>query len=145
LSVEGLYIVIIPAESEVFNMNTNENNNALVIAKAYFEAMANKDIEKLMTLVSDKVTTTSPLGNLEGRESFQNFAEGFARMINKLTLITAFGDNKEAVIVYHSNTIPVPDATVAEYIVVEDNKISSVQVIYDGTPFAAYAATQSKH
>jgi hypothetical protein len=66
-------------------------------------------------------------------------------MINKLTLITAFGDNKEAVIVYHSNTIPVPDATVAEYIVVEDNKISSVQVIYDGTPFAAYAATQSKH
>lgn len=115
-------------------MNTNENNNALVIAKAYFEAMANKDIEKLMTLVSDKVTTTSPLGNLEGRESFQNFAEGFARMINKLTLITAFGDNKEAVIVYHSNTIPVPDATVAEYIVVEDNKISSVQVIYDGTP-----------
>jgi hypothetical protein len=47
LSVEGLYIVIIPTESEVFNMNTNENNNALVIAKAYFEAMANKDIEKL--------------------------------------------------------------------------------------------------
>ncbi|MNW36539.1 RNA polymerase factor sigma-70 [compost metagenome] len=126
-------------------MSTNEKNNALVIAKTYFEAMANKDVEKMLTLVTDNVTTISPLGNLEGKEAFQNFAAGFARMITKLTLIAAFGDDKKAVIVYNSNTLPVPDATVVEYIVVEDNKISSVQVIYDATPFAAYAATQPKH
>jgi hypothetical protein len=66
-------------------------------------------------------------------------------MINKLTLTAAFGDDKQAVIVYDSDTLPVKSAIVAEYITVKNGKIASTRVIYDATPFAQYMAKQAKH
>ncbi|AIQ48585.1 hypothetical protein R70723_23740 [Paenibacillus sp. FSL R7-0273] len=126
-------------------MNSNETNNALKIAHTYFEAMANRDVEKIMTLAADDIACNSPVGQLAGTQSFRGFQEGFARMIEKLTLVTALGNDQQAVIIYESDTLPVKNAIVAEYITVRNDKISSIQVIYDATPFAAYMATQAKH
>ncbi|KJD57383.1 hypothetical protein UZ38_10745 [Bacillus amyloliquefaciens] len=126
-------------------MNLNETNGALKVAHTYFDAMANKDVEKIMSLASDEMICNSPAGKLEGTQSFRGFQEGFARMINKLTLVAAFGDDEQAVIIYEADTIPVKNSTVVEYITVKNGKIASTQVIYDATPFQEYMASQSKH
>jgi len=126
-------------------MNTNETNGALKVARAYFEAMANRDVEKIMALATDDITCDSPAGHLEGIESFRGFQEGFARMINKLTLVDAFGNNKQAVIIYEADTLPVKNSTVVEYINIKNGKMISTQVIYDAAPFLEYMASQSKH
>lgn len=124
---------------------TNTNGVARRIAQDYFDAMSNKDINRLMALADDDIACFSPLGDLVGIESFRGFSEGFAKMINKLTLIAAFGDDEQAVIVYESDTLPVKSAFVAEHIIAKNGKIVSTRVIYDGTPFAEYAARQAKH
>jgi ketosteroid isomerase-like protein len=123
----------------------NVNHTPLSIARTYFESMASKDVEKLMALVADDIVCDSPVGRLAGAPAFRGFQEGFARMINKLTLIAAFGDDKQAAIVYDSDTLPVKSAIVAEYITVKNGRIASTRVIYDATPFAEYMAKQSKH
>lgn len=124
---------------------TDVNAKAAKIARAYFEAMAAKNVDGIMALAAGKVTCDSPLGHLSGTQAFRGFQEGFARMIEKLTLEAAFGDDARAVIVYVADTLPVKGAYVAEYLTVEAGKITSVRTVYDGTPFAAYAASQPKH
>jgi len=56
-------------------------------------------------------------------------------MIKKVTVLAAFGDDEQAVIVYDAETHPVPSVTAAELIVVKNGKIASTEVIYDATPF----------
>ena len=121
------------------------NGKALTIAQAYFDAMANKDADKIASMSAEDVICTSPVGKLQGVQAFRGFQEGFAKMIKKLTLVAAFGDDEHAVIVYSSETYPVPNATVAEYVTVKNGKIASTTVIYDGTPFAEYMKTAQPH
>lgn len=118
---------------------------ALEIARTYFEGMATKDVERIVAVSDDHVICNSPTGQLRGSEAFRNFQEGFAKMITKLTLVAAFGDDRQAVIVYDSETHPVSSALVAEVITVDNGKMISTTVIYDATPFAAYMATVQPH
>ncbi|GLS22926.1 hypothetical protein GCM10007874_59460 [Labrys miyagiensis] len=115
---------------------------ALSVARIYIDGIASKDINKIISVIAEDVICTSPLGQLEGAAAFRGFQEGFAKMIKKVTVIAAFGDNEHAVIVYDVDTHPVEHAVVAEYLVVKNGKIASTEVIYDATPFAAYAASQ---
>ncbi len=126
---------------------TNTNAMAAKVARAYFEAIAGKDVEGILALAADNLTCDSPLGRLEGIQRFREFHEGFARMIEKLTLEAVHGDDSQAVIVYVADTLPVKGAYIAESLTVEAGKIASVRVIYDGTPFAAYVASlpQQRH
>ncbi|MBB4279540.1 nuclear transport factor 2 family protein [Rhizobium mongolense] len=118
---------------------------ALEIARTYFEGMATNDVERIMAVSDDHVICNSPIGQSQGSEAFRNFQEGFAKMIKKLTLVAAFGDERQAVIVYDSETHPVSSALVAEVITVDNGKMISTTVIYDATPFAAYMATVQPH
>lgn len=118
---------------------------ALEIARAYVEAIANKDVDTILAISTDDVVCTSPMGQTTGRERFRAFHAGFARMITKLTVLAVHGDDQQAVVVYDAETHPVPHAVTAELIQVEDGKLASTVVIYDATPFAAYMATVQPH
>ena len=118
---------------------------ALQIARAYVDAIANKDVETILSVSADDVVCTSPLRQTTGIERFRAFHEGFARMITKLTVLAVHGDDKQAVVVYDVETNPIPHAVTAELIRVEDGKLASTNVIYDATPFAAYMATVQPH
>ena len=126
-------------------MKTETISKALTVARIYVNAIAGKDIEKILSVSADDIICNSPVGRLEGIAAFRGFHEGFARMIKKVTVRAAFGDDEQAVIVYSAETHPVPSATTAELIVVKNGKITSTEVIYDATPFAAYMATVEPH
>lgn len=124
---------------------SNSNGKALAIARAYVDAIANHDVETILSLSADDVVCTSPIGQTTGIERFRGFHSGFAKMTTNLTVLAAFGDDQQAVVVYDSESHPVPHAIVAELIKVKDGKIASTDVIYDATPFAAYMATVQPH
>jgi len=121
------------------------SGKAVTVAKAYFDAMAAKDVDTIISLCADDVLCTLPVGELQGAFAFRGFQEGFAKMIKQLTPVAIFGDDEHAVVVYNSETYPVPHAIVAEHITLNDGKIASTTVIYDGTPFAAYLKTVQPH
>ncbi|MET4739880.1 hypothetical protein ABIF73_004019 [Bradyrhizobium japonicum] len=124
---------------------TQTAGKAAEIAHIYVDAMANKDVEKIASISSNDVVCSSPLGQIAGIERCRGFQDGFARMIKKLTALAVYGDDEQAVIVYVVDTHPVANAIVAERVQVKNGKIASTDVIYDATPFAAFAATTQPH
>ena len=126
-------------------MKTETTGKALTLARTYINAIAAKDIEKILSVSADDIICNSPLGQIAGTIAFRKFHEGFSRMTKRITVLAAFGDDEHAVIVYEADTHPVPKAITAEHIVVKNGKIASTRVIYDGTPFAAYVASLPKH
>jgi hypothetical protein len=124
---------------------TDTKHKALAIARTYVYAIADKNVDAIIGVSADDVVCTSPIGRVAGTQKFREFHDGFARMIKKVTVLAAYGDDDHAVIVYSAETHPVPNAVIAELIKVENGKIASTDVIYDATPFAAFMATVQPH
>jgi len=124
---------------------TKTNGKALEIAHSYVRAIANKDVDTILSISTGDVVCTSPIGQTTGIERFRAFHDGFARMLTNLTVLAIYGDDTQAVVVYDAETHAAPHAVVAELIKVKDGKLASTDVIYDATPFAAYASTTQPH
>jgi len=122
-----------------------EAGKALEIGQTYAKALANKDVDTILSISAEDIVCTSPIGQTTGKESFRAFQDGFARMLANLTVLGVHGDDKQAVVIYVAETHPVPRSVVAELIKVKDGKIASTDVIYDATPFAVYMATVQPH
>jgi ketosteroid isomerase-like protein len=126
-------------------MNTHSNGRALQIAKTYVEAIASKNVDAIISVSADDVVCASPIGRIAGTQKFREFQDGFARMIKSVTILAAYGDDEQAVVVYNADTHPVANAVVAELLKVKNGKIASTEVIYDAAPFAAFMATVQPH
>ena len=124
---------------------TETNHKALAIAQTYVYAIADKNVDAIIGVSADDIICTSPIGRIAGTQKFREFHDGFARMIKKVTVLAAYGDDEQAVIIYNAETHPVPRAVIAELVKVQNGKIVSTDVIYDATPFVAYMATVKPH
>lgn len=124
---------------------TKTDGKALEIARTYVEAIAERNVDTIISISAENVVCTSPIGRMTGIERFRAFHDGFARMITNLTVLAVYGDDEQAVVIYDVETYPVPHAVTAELIKIKDGKLASTDVIYDATPFAAYMATIQPH
>jgi hypothetical protein len=117
----------------------------LQIAQNYFDAVASKNLDAVLSLCDSNITVDSPLGKLQGINGFKDFTEGFFRMIEKLTPVSVLGWEGKATIVYVADTLPVKNSYVAEYLVIQNGKILSNVTIYNGIPYMEYASKQQRH
>jgi ketosteroid isomerase-like protein len=124
---------------------THTSGKAVEIARTYVEAIANTDVDTILSISSEDVVCMSPMGQTTGLNRFRDFHDGFARMLTNLTVLAVYGDDEQAVVVYDAETFQVPHTLTAELIKVQDGKLASTDVIYDATPFAAYMATIQPH
>jgi len=69
--------------------------------------------------------------------AFRGFMGPFVQMITRSALIAAFGDDRTALLMYDTGTVPVQEAPGAEFITVVDGKISQLRIIFDRLPFDA--------
>jgi ketosteroid isomerase-like protein len=109
---------------------------AVETSKAYYEAWSAHDFDRAMTLVADDVVCRAPAGRLDGADAFRAFMEPFTRIVTGTTLVAAFGDDRTAVLLYDTATIPVPDAPGAECHTVVDGRITEIRIVFDRLPFA---------
>ena len=90
-----------------------------------------------MSYIADDIVCDAPAGRLEGAAAYRGFMGPFVQILRGATLIAAFGDDQTAVIVYDTETVPVPSAPAAECVTVTDGKITYSRFIFDRAPFDA--------
>ncbi|MGH3601581.1 MAG: nuclear transport factor 2 family protein [Pseudonocardiaceae bacterium] len=121
---------------------TPEAHDPVQVSLAYYHACTGKDFDLAMTFIADDITCDAPSGRLEGAEAFRGFMEPFTTIVTRTELIAAFGDDHKALLMYDTDTVPVPHAPGAECHTVQDGKITHITIIFDRQPFTeAHAAS----
>jgi SnoaL-like domain len=116
---------------------TTNSRAALETALAYHRAWTSHDFELAMTYIADDIVCQAPAGTLTGADAFRGFMGPFTEILTSSSLIAAFGDDEKAVLVYDTDTAPVPDAPGAECLTVTDGRIRHMRIIFDRLPFEA--------
>ena len=110
---------------------------ALHTALAYFQAWTIHDLDQAMSYIADDIVCDAPAGRLAGAAAYRGFMAPFVQILRAATLIAAFGDEDTALIMYDTQTVPVPSAPAAECVTVTDGKITYSRFIFDRAPFDA--------
>ncbi len=116
---------------------TENTSSALQAALSYHQAWTSHDFERAMTFIADDLTCHAPAGRLEGADAFRAFMEPFTQIVTRSELIAAFGDDRTALLMYDTDTVPVPRAPGAECLTVVDGTITQIRIIFDRAPFVA--------
>ncbi len=122
---------------------TENRGKALEVALAYHGAWTTKDFERAMTYIADDIVCGAPAGRIKGAQAYRDFMGPFVQIIVRTRLIAAFGDDKTALIMYDTETVPVPSAPGAECVTVEDGKITWSRFLFDRAPFEEARAAAS--
>ncbi|MFE5502987.1 nuclear transport factor 2 family protein [Amycolatopsis japonica] len=113
---------------------------ALAVALSYHRAWTGKDFEKAMTYVADDIVCHTPGGPLSGAEAFRGFMGPFTEILTGSTLLSAFGDETTALLMYDTATLPVASAPGAELLTVREGRIVELRIVFDRAPFDAARA-----
>ncbi|HET6291583.1 MAG TPA: nuclear transport factor 2 family protein [Amycolatopsis sp.] len=110
---------------------------ALAVALSYHRAWTSKDFAQAMTHVADDIVCHTPGGRLSGAEAFRGFMGPFTEILTGSTLLSAFGDETTALLMYDTATLPVASAPGAELLTVRAGKIVELRIVFDRAPFDA--------
>jgi len=116
---------------------TDTTSPALRTALAYHQAWTSHDLDKAMSYIADDIVCDAPAGRLEGAAAYRDFMGPFVQILKGSELIAAFGDDRTALIMYDTRTVPVESAPGAECVTVTDGKITYSRFIFDRAPFDA--------
>ena len=114
---------------------TETTSPALRTALAYHQAWTSHDLDKAMSYIADDIVCDAPAGRLEGAEAYRGFMGPFVQILTGATMIAACGDDQTALVMYDTQTVPVKSAPAAEYVTVEDGKITYSRFVFDRAPF----------
>jgi ketosteroid isomerase-like protein len=112
------------------------SDKALQVALDYYAAWTGRDLDKAMTFVADDVVCDAPAGRIEGGAAYREFMRPFVGMLVRAELLSAYGDDERATIVYDTETTLVASGPAAEWVTVRDGRIAYSRFIFDRLPFA---------
>ncbi len=119
------------------------DTTALDVARSYFDAWSTGDFERAMTFVAPDIDCHAPAGPVSGADAFRTFMGPFAGMAESATLMAAYGDGDNAVLVYNTSTPLVAEAPGAEWHRVAHGRIVEMRIIFDRLPFDLARRTQT--
>jgi hypothetical protein len=90
-----------------------------------------------MSYIADDIVCDAPAGRLEGADAYRAFMGPFVQILTGSKLIAAFGDDKTALVMYDTETMPVKSAPAAECVTVTDGRITYSRFVFDRLPFEA--------
>lgn len=90
-----------------------------------------------------RIVCDAPAGRVEGAQAYRGFIGPFVEILVRAELIAAFADER-ALIMYDTQTVPVPSAPGAECVTVEDGKITRSRFLFDRAPFQEARAAASR-
>lgn len=115
---------------------SNNVSPALQVAMAYYDAWKNHDHATAMKLVADNVVSETPFGPVEGGQALHKGESEFANILKGATMVSAFGDENTALLMYYTHTIPAPSVLSSKYFKVENGKITEIKALFDKSQFA---------
>jgi len=109
---------------------------ALETALAYYDAWRDLRHGDAMDVVADDVVSETPLGPLNGAQALRDSEAEFANILKGATLIASYGDDKTALLMYHTHTLPAPNVLSPKYFEVDNGKITAMKALFDTGAFA---------
>ncbi|WP_238361895.1 nuclear transport factor 2 family protein [Actinopolymorpha pittospori] len=101
------------------------------IAVAFIEAFARRDMVAVAAHLAENVVFESPRVTVRGAESFLQAVGQFAQAVTGVRIVSALGDDREAMIMYDMETGPFGTLRSVDRIVVQDGKIISDILVFD--------------
>ena len=106
------------------------------IAKAYYTAMAHKDMATLEQYLHPDVKIKTPLFALQGKEAVFGSVKNFSFFFTTLVIRAVCGSENHAMVAYLV-TFPAPFGTVSStaFLTFKDGLIADIELLYDPRPF----------
>lgn len=109
-------------------------------AKAYYNALNNKNIDDVGHCLHPEIHLISPLTDITGKESVLKAISGYMTILNNLTVRTACGTDDQVILVY-DYMVNIPNAQqstlhAAVLMHFKDDLIDCIELFFDARPFA---------
>jgi ketosteroid isomerase-like protein len=111
-------------------------DDAARVATTYFDAWQVNDFDTMRSLVDDDVTFSGPLARLEGAEDYMEGIKGMSGITSEIVIQKVFVDGPDVLTWYDLHTTVASPVPVANWIHVEDGKITSLRVAFDARGLA---------
>jgi len=110
-----------------------EQITPVAIARAFTEAWTGNDMEQVANYVADQVVFDGPMGHVEGRDAYIESLKGLIGFmgITGAQIVTAFGDETQALIMYELNTTKFGPLLCAKLLTLQDGRIARDRLTFD--------------
>ena len=110
--------------------------DAAKVATAYFDAWKVNDFDTMRSLVDDDITFVGPLAQLEGAQDYMEGIKGMSRITSEIVIRKTFVDGPDVLTWYDLHTRVASPVAVANWLHIEEGKITSLRVAFDARELA---------
>jgi ketosteroid isomerase-like protein len=107
------------------------DDSATAAAAIYFDAWLARDFARLGTVLADDVDFAGPMGQVQGRDECLRGLEGLATIMTGLDVQQVFSAGPDVLTWYDMATKVADPVPVANWMHVEDGKITRIRVAFD--------------
>jgi SnoaL-like domain len=111
-------------------------DDAASVARTYFDAWKTNDFDTMRSLVAEDVRFEGPLATLEGAEVYIKGIQGLSQVISDIVIQKIFVDGQDVLTWYDMHTTVASPVPVANWLHVEEGKITALRVAFDAREFA---------
>ena len=111
-------------------------HDAANVATTYFEAWKANDFDTMRSLVAEDVIFEGPLATLVGAEEYMEGIQGLSRVISEIVIRKVFVDGQDVLTWYDMHTTVASPVAVANWLQVEEGKITALRVAFDARELA---------
>ncbi len=113
-----------------------DDDNAARAAAAYFDAWLARDFARLRSVLADDVDFAGPLGQVKGGDDCLRGLEGLSKIMTGIRIHKVFTAGSDVLTWYDMATTVADPVPVANWMQVEDGKITRIRVAFDPRGFA---------
>jgi hypothetical protein len=107
------------------------DDSAATAAATYFDAWLAGDFARLRSVLSDDVDFAGPLGQVKGGDGCLRGLEGLAKIMTDIEIRKVFVAGSDVLTWYDMATTVADPVPVANWMQVEDGKITRIRVAFD--------------
>jgi ketosteroid isomerase-like protein len=111
-------------------------DDAANVATTYFDAWKASDFDTMRSLLAEDVRFEGPLATLEGAEDYMEGIQGLSKVISEIVIQKIFVDGHDVLTWYDMHTTVASPVPVANWLHVEEGKITAVRVAFDARELA---------
>jgi ketosteroid isomerase-like protein len=111
-------------------------DDATAAAATYFEAWEARDFARLRAVLADDVDFAGPLGEVRGGDECLRGLQGMSQILAGIEIRKVFRDGPDVLTWYDMSTSVAGTVPVANWMHVEDGKISRIRVAFDARGLA---------
>jgi hypothetical protein len=106
------------------------------VATTYFDAWKANDFHTMRSMVADDVIFEGPLATLVGAEDYIKGIRGLSQIISEIVILKVFVEDQDVLTWYEMRTTLAFPAAVANWVHVEEGKITALRVAFDARELA---------